>query len=391
MGVAFLVMFPVLYTDTTDSWRMKERHKRLMINGAGVAAELKVAVFSTIAWALLPEGPLRSVAFFLVTSSWTISLAVNLNPLMRFDGYHLFADAIGVQNLQARAFALGRWRLRELIFRFLEPPPEAVSTGMRRLLISYAFTCWVYRFFLFIGIGFLVYELFPKPFGTLLFIVEMLFFIAMPVTGEIREWGKRLWSNQCSPRSLAGALAFGAMLLACFVPFPSVIRVPAIVEAGSVEVIYAFEPARVAAIKKTRGEFVRSGETILTLVAPEREIERDLIQKKLDLVHLKLSRITSDPESRDQRLVYLKERQQLERQLDRVTLELAKLSIKASIDGRVREVMPNLHADRWINNATPAVVVRHGEGIRGRGFVNCLLYTSPSPRDKRQSRMPSSA
>ena len=24
-------------------------------------------------------------------------------------------------------------------------------------------------------------------------------------------------------------------------------------------------------------------------------------------------------------------------------------------------------------------------------FINCLLYTSPSPRDKRQSRMPSSA
>ena len=26
-----------------------------------------------------------------------------------------------------------------------------------------------------------------------------------------------------------------------------------------------------------------------------------------------------------------------------------------------------------------------------RAYVNCLLYTSPSPRDKRQSRMPSSA
>ena len=25
------------------------------------------------------------------------------------------------------------------------------------------------------------------------------------------------------------------------------------------------------------------------------------------------------------------------------------------------------------------------------GFMTCLLYTSPSPRDKRQSRMPSSA
>ena len=29
--------------------------------------------------------------------------------------------------------------------------------------------------------------------------------------------------------------------------------------------------------------------------------------------------------------------------------------------------------------------------LRGRGGAGCLLYTSPSPRDKRQSRMPSSA
>ena len=30
-------------------------------------------------------------------------------------------------------------------------------------------------------------------------------------------------------------------------------------------------------------------------------------------------------------------------------------------------------------------------GIETRGHYICLLYTSPSPRDKRQSRMPSSA
>ena len=29
--------------------------------------------------------------------------------------------------------------------------------------------------------------------------------------------------------------------------------------------------------------------------------------------------------------------------------------------------------------------------ITMRGILSCLLYTSPSPRDKRQSRMPSSA
>ena len=29
--------------------------------------------------------------------------------------------------------------------------------------------------------------------------------------------------------------------------------------------------------------------------------------------------------------------------------------------------------------------------IEGEVYIGCLLYTSPSPRDKRQSRMPSSA
>ena len=34
----------------------------------------------------------------------------------------------------------------------------------------------------------------------------------------------------------------------------------------------------------------------------------------------------------------------------------------------------------------------HPEGYRGRSLsVSCLLYTSPSPRDRQKSRMPSSA
>ena len=39
-------------------------------------------------------------------------------------------------------------------------------------------------------------------------------------------------------------------------------------------------------------------------------------------------------------------------------------------------------------NATPEVLVAIG-GLATS--IGCLLYTSPSPRDKRQSRMPSSA
>ena len=39
----------------------------------------------------------------------------------------------------------------------------------------------------------------------------------------------------------------------------------------------------------------------------------------------------------------------------------------------------------------PSDIMHIDETIRRAKNIDCLLYTSPSPRDKRQSRMPASA
>ena len=44
----------------------------------------------------------------------------------------------------------------------------------------------------------------------------------------------------------------------------------------------------------------------------------------------------------------------------------------------------------WVQRAVLTAVLI-GSGFVMARFYYCLLYTSPSPRDKRQSRMPSSA
>ena len=91
MGLAFLVMFPMLYTDTSDTWRIKSAMARVHVGAAGMIAELYIACIATFCWGFLPEGMLKSAAFILATTSWILSLAFNLNALMRFDGYYILS------------------------------------------------------------------------------------------------------------------------------------------------------------------------------------------------------------------------------------------------------------------------------------------------------------
>ena len=48
-------------------------------------------------------------------------------------------------------------------------------------------------------------------------------------------------------------------------------------------------------------------------------------------------------------------------------------------------------AEELEETETPSSLLEEGWDVTAAAGFSCLLYTSPSPRDKRQSRMPSSA
>jgi putative peptide zinc metalloprotease protein len=80
MGVAFLVMFPVLYTDTTNAWKLKSKYQRLKIVVAGMKVELYLTLIATFLWSFAPDGILKSILFIIATTSWISSLLINLSP-----------------------------------------------------------------------------------------------------------------------------------------------------------------------------------------------------------------------------------------------------------------------------------------------------------------------
>ena len=63
--------------------------------------------------------------------------------------------------------------------------------------------------------------------------------------------------------------------------------------------------------------------------------------------------------------------------------ETSVLSVEKKIRGRVKNQMEKTQREYYLNEQLKAIQKELGE--------ICLLYTSPSPRDAHESRMPSSA
>lgn len=269
MGVAFLVLWPVLYTDVTDAWRLKSRRERLRIGAAGMGAELMLAAWATLAWSFLPDGPLRSACFLVATVTWLLTLAINLNPFLRFDGYYLLSDWLGVQNLQARGFALGRWHLRETLFGVGLPKPERLGPRLEGRLILYAYATWIWRFFLFVAIALIVYHAFFKLLGIFLMVVELLWFIGRPLADEVRAWWSLRGRLRPNRNLLVALVCLGGLVALVALPWQRHVHAPALIEARQSVALYPPGPARLEAVFVVEGEAVDAGTPLYRLANPQ--------------------------------------------------------------------------------------------------------------------------
>lgn len=363
MGVAFLVLWPVLYTDTSDAWRLTARRQRLAIGAAGMTAELAVALVATFLWSFLADGPARSAAFFLATASWVMTLTINLSPLMRFDGYYLLSDWLGIENLQERAFALARWRLRELLFGLGDPPPETFPPRLRRILIGYAYAAWIYRFVLFLGIALVVYHLFFKLLGLFLFAVEIGWFIVRPVWHELRDWWQRRERLRLNAHAAAtlGLLAAGIALLA--IPWQGHIELPALQRAARYAVLYPETAAQLAEINARRDQPVRAGDVLFRLTSPEIDNQLRQRESSIALLNLKIRRQAGSEEDL-QNLRVLEQELAADLAARAGLLERReRLEVRAPFDGVLMDVTEALRPGLWMAKNQPlARLVAPGEG-----------------------------
>jgi len=364
MGIAFLVMWPVLYTDTSDTWRLTRRSRRLTVGAAGMAVELSLAVFATFLWSFLPDGPARSAAFVIATVTWVMTLAVNLSPFMRFDGYYLLSDILDVENLQDRAFSRARWWLRRLLFGFREPPPEVFPVRLGRILILYAFATWTYRFFLFLGIAALVYAFFFKLLGVILFAVEIAWFICLPIAREILEWWKRRavlrFNANLAVTGLVLASGIGLMVF----PWRTTVTVPAVLQAEERAQVYAPMAARIRSVDVERGDRVARGDILLQLDSPDLDHQIDQARLEISMVRLQVRREAAGGSEAENIRVLQRRLAGEIRALRGLEEEKALLAVRSPLGGRISDLDSSLREGLWVNDSRPLIrVVATGQAV----------------------------
>ena len=371
MGVAFLVMYPVLYTDTSDAWRLTRKDWKLRIGAAGVRVELALALIATFLWHLLPPGPVQSAVFLLATTTWITTLLINLSPFLRFDGYYLLSDIVGEVNLQARSFNIAKWAIRTWVLGLDTAMPEPMNAKRRNLLILFAVSVWIYRFFLFIGIAFLVYHLFFKVLGIILFVVEIACFVVMPVFRELRVW----WHLRKGARLTAPViLLFGVFIgsgVILAMPWQTTVSVDAyLVASGEAEVVSSLA-GQLTHIAVSRGERVKAGQVIAEMTSPDLTAEQRIRDLQLDQAKILLAQSEADPERRGEYSTRLQDVRRLTARVTAIQARQAMLILRAPIDGQMVEFDEDLESGDWIAaNSRLAQVVDDRSPMKVVGYVS---------------------
>jgi len=350
MGLAFLVMWPFLYTDTSETWKLADRKKQIAIASAGVLAELALACFATLLWVITPEGAMKSIFFILATTTWVMTLAVNASPFMRFDGYFVLSDFLDFPNLHDRSFAVARWWMRRQFFGLREPLPEPTfSNNQRRAMVMFALFIWAYRLVVYIGIALLVYHAFFKLLGIVLMVLEFGFFIIRPVVNE----AKYLWARRQLTHFNKGAIAtFAAslLLLVWLVPVANEVTAPAVLIAEREQTVFVPTSGQILSVEVVAGQRVEAGQTLVRMSSAELVLRERNAYLSLATARAEYLRAAATRAQQERLMVLDGQVAEAETELQAVVEEKSRLVVRASGPGLVRDLRSDLVPGRWIGS-----------------------------------------
>jgi putative peptide zinc metalloprotease protein len=98
-GFNLVLFFPMPFVDASSIWRLPSKWKRIHVAFAGVYAEFLLAAIAAIVHSWSNDDLVRLICLNMMITGGLLSLLVNLNPFLRYDGYFILSDFLEIPNL----------------------------------------------------------------------------------------------------------------------------------------------------------------------------------------------------------------------------------------------------------------------------------------------------
>lgn len=265
MGIILLALVPVPYVDATAANAFPERRWRVLVSAAGVAVDLAVASLALQLWLVVePGGLLHALCYNVMLITALSTLLFNVNPLMRFDGYYVFSDLIGIPNLATRATRYLLYLVQRVAFGVKTLRSPAHSRFEAIWFMVYGPGAFLYRVFVLALILWFVSDRY-----LLLGLIIAVWGMGMIVLGPLWKGLQSLLFGPLlapvRPRALmvSGMFTLGAFLLVFVVPAPSWTQVDAVVWLPEKAVVRAGADGFVQALLAAPGSRVKKGTPLM--------------------------------------------------------------------------------------------------------------------------------
>ena len=298
-GIIFILFAPLAYVDVTSSWRFQSRWQRISVAVAGMYIELLIAAICLILWCYTRNELVAYHLLNVVMMASVSTLLFNANPLMRFDGYFVLADLLGIPNLYQEGSKSVTKHLHSIFYGQHEENSRKEIHHWRRFIFIYGFACMVWKVLIFAGL-FIAASVMFGGWGILLCLLGAVTSVLVPLGKLLKDLGLRAKQR---PESVlrAAAISTGLLMIAAslwyIVPNSFAARNPCIVDFRDSAKIRAHASGFIAEILVEDGQAIDVNQPLLRM--ENWELESEVAQLKARLkqreVQERIAKNSNDP------------------------------------------------------------------------------------------------
>lgn len=339
IGLFVILGAPCVYCDVSESWQLARRWQRAAVAAAGMYVELIVATLAAWLWLATAPGPANTLALQTMLVCSVSTLAINANPLMRFDGYYILADWLDEVNLRGKADLIASSVLYRCLLG-IKPAPSSETPARARFLFAFSLAGWLYRATLSVTIATVLVTMYAgwnlQWLGRFLAATIVVSWWGIPTVKLARDLVATARRQRRSWRlTIAAALLVG---LVAVLPLPSRRMARGWMQPSQSQGVYVSNNSRLIACAVHDGETVAAGTPIFQLQSRELSTRRISYQQAYQVAGIRLEASRRQRDMHNQQIDVEQDALQLDETkgwLDGVEREIKLLTLSAPIAGRL--------------------------------------------------------